>query len=142
MLGNISVVQADALFKGDLVGDFQAELKSAGHAIIHDKILVIDPLSSDCVVVTGSHNLGLKASYENDENLVIVKGNRKLAEAYAVHILDVYDHYKWRARRAEDLKHGVTLAEGAGRLRLSDEWLPLSQQGRQGRQARYFAAGE
>ncbi|MGB0084320.1 MAG: phospholipase D-like domain-containing protein [Rhodomicrobiaceae bacterium] len=141
-LGNISVVQADALFRGDLVADFQAELKSAGHAIIHDKIVVIDPLSSGCVVVTGSHNLGLKASYENDENLVVVKGNRKLAEAYAVHVLDVYDHYKWRARRAEDIKAGFKLSEGAGRLRLSDEWLPLSQIGRQGMQARYFAGSE
>ncbi len=140
-LGNISVVQADALYKGDLVGDFQPELKSAGFAIIHDKIVVIDPLSDDCVVVTGSHNLGLKASYENDENLVIVRGNRKLAEAYAVHVLDVYDHYKWRARRAEDLKKGIKLDDGAGRLRRSDEWLALSQIGRQGRQAAYFASG-
>lgn len=137
--GLTSVVQADALYKGDLVGDFEPELKSAGHAIIHDKIVVIDPLSDDCVVITGSHNLGLKASYENDENLLIIRGNRKLAEAYAVHALDVYDHYKWRARRAQDLSKGVELDKGTGRLKLSDDWLALSQQGRVGRHASYFA---
>jgi phosphatidylserine/phosphatidylglycerophosphate/cardiolipin synthase-like enzyme len=73
-------------------------LKSSpeAHAIIHDKILVIDPMSRDCVVVTGSHNLGYRASYNNDENLLIVKGHRSLAEAYAVHVMNVYDHYRWR----------------------------------------------
>ena len=67
-----------------------------GHAIIHDKIVVIDPFSPNCVVITGSHNLGYRASYNNDENMVIVKGNQALAAAYAVHILDVYDHYRFR----------------------------------------------
>jgi phosphatidylserine/phosphatidylglycerophosphate/cardiolipin synthase-like enzyme len=66
------------------------------HAIIHDKIVVIDPMSDDCVVVTGSHNLGYRASYNNDENFVIVKGHKALAQAYATHVMDVYDHYRWR----------------------------------------------
>jgi phosphatidylserine/phosphatidylglycerophosphate/cardiolipin synthase-like enzyme len=57
---------------------------------------VIDPFSSKCVVITGSHNLGHKASYDNDENLVMIQGNRKLAAAYATHVLDVYDHFSWR----------------------------------------------
>ncbi len=67
-----------------------------GHAIIHDKVVVIDPFSPNCVVITGSHNLGYRASYNNDENMVIIKGNQALAAAYSVHILDVYDHYRWR----------------------------------------------
>jgi phosphatidylserine/phosphatidylglycerophosphate/cardiolipin synthase-like enzyme len=72
------------------------EIYKAGHAIVHDKILVIDPFSEKCVVATGSHNLGFKASYNNDENLVIVRGHRALAEAYATHIADVFEHYRWR----------------------------------------------
>ena len=36
------------------------------------------------------------ASFNNDENLVIVKGQRQLAEAYATHVLDIYDHFSWR----------------------------------------------
>lgn len=66
------------------------------HAIIHDKIVVVDPFSSNCAVITGSHNLGYKASYENDENLLIIRGNRPLAESYAAHVMDVYRHYRWR----------------------------------------------
>jgi hypothetical protein len=66
------------------------------HAIIHDKILVIDPMLEDCVVITGSHNQGYRASYANDENFVIVRGHQLLAQAYATHVMDVYDHYRWR----------------------------------------------
>ena len=66
------------------------------HAIIHDKILVIDPMSQDCVVITGSHNQGYRASYANDENFIIVRGHQPLAQAYAAHVMDVYGHYRWR----------------------------------------------
>lgn len=78
---------------------WEKELLKAGpsaHAIIHDKIVVIDPFSDHCVVITGSHNQGYRASYNNDENLLIVRGHRGLAAAYAVHVMDVYDHYRFR----------------------------------------------
>jgi phosphatidylserine/phosphatidylglycerophosphate/cardiolipin synthase-like enzyme len=66
-------------------------------AIVHSKAIVIDPFSEDCAVITGSHNFSDSASGKNDENLVIVRGNQKLAQAYALHINGVYDHYSWRA---------------------------------------------
>jgi phosphatidylserine/phosphatidylglycerophosphate/cardiolipin synthase-like enzyme len=66
------------------------------HAIIHDKIVVIDPMTPDCVVIFGSHNQGYRASYANDENFIIVHGHQQLAAAYATHVMDVYDHYRWR----------------------------------------------
>ncbi|MEP6944169.1 MAG: phospholipase D-like domain-containing protein, partial [Betaproteobacteria bacterium] len=90
------VIGAEALDGKVIPKGWQKELLNAGFAIIHDKILVIDPFSDDCVVATGSHNLGHKASYDNDENLVIIEGNKKLAAAYATHVLDVYDHFSWR----------------------------------------------
>ena len=82
--------------KGDAFGQWSQELNQAGHAVIHDKIVVIDPFSDNCVVAMGSHNDGYKASYNNDENLAIIKSHRAVAEAYAAHCLDVYDHYAWR----------------------------------------------
>jgi phosphatidylserine/phosphatidylglycerophosphate/cardiolipin synthase-like enzyme len=65
-------------------------------AIVHSKAIVIDPFADDCVVITGSHNFSVSASKKNDENLVLIRGNKKLAQAYAVHINAVYDHYAWR----------------------------------------------
>jgi phosphatidylserine/phosphatidylglycerophosphate/cardiolipin synthase-like enzyme len=58
------------------------------------------------VVVTGSHNFSRSASEENDENFVVVRGNRRLAEAYAVACAGVWDHYGWRAHVNGELRAG------------------------------------
>ena len=103
---------AAATAVNDQFGYWKKELlksSPAAHAIIHDKIVVIDPLSdTDCVVVMGSHNQGYKASYANDENLVIFRGNGPLARAYATHVMDVYDHYRWRYRIQTEKTHAWT----------------------------------
>jgi len=89
-------VPAGAINKDDKFGAWEAELAKFGFAIIHNKIVVIDPFSDNCTVVTGSHNLGFRASHNNDENMLIIRGHRGLAEAYACHVLDLYDHYAFR----------------------------------------------
>ena len=115
----------------DPIGTMQKELlmTPGAHAIIHDKIVVIDPRSSDCGVITGSHNLGYKASYANDENLLIVEGHRRLAEAYATHVMDIYDHYRWRWQASKWQRHhdggepGTAHdAEEGGGLSSDDGW--------------------
>jgi phosphatidylserine/phosphatidylglycerophosphate/cardiolipin synthase-like enzyme len=87
--------------------EWEAEIYKLGHAVIHDKILVIDPFTDKSVVVTGSHNLGFRASYCNDENLLIIRGNRSVAQAYAAHVLDVYEHYRWRWKIQQPLRDKV-----------------------------------
>ena len=110
------VISANALDKTVPEG-WQKELLKAGFAITHDKIVVIDPFADDCVVVTGSHNLGYQASYNNDENLVMIEGNKKLAMAYATHVLDVYDHFSWRWT----VNHGTSV--DAHLKTKPDDWL-------------------
>lgn len=67
------------------------------HAITHGKIVVIDPFGDNPIVIFGSHNLGFKASYSNDENLIIVMGNKKFAQYVFVNMFDINSHYKARA---------------------------------------------
>jgi phosphatidylserine/phosphatidylglycerophosphate/cardiolipin synthase-like enzyme len=81
-------------------------LSQIGHAIVHSKVLVIDPLSKDPTVVTGSHNFSAPASEKNDENLVIVRGHKKLAIAYATYVMSVYQHYRFRSYVREMLAQG------------------------------------
>jgi len=59
-------------------------------------MIVIDPFTNP-TVITGSHSFSASASIKNDENLLIVQGNRALAERYAVNIMATYQHYRWRA---------------------------------------------
>ncbi|WP_342641619.1 phospholipase D-like domain-containing protein [Rhodoligotrophos ferricapiens] len=66
------------------------------HAMVHSKIVVIDPYGDKPVVMTGSHNLGPKASSVNDENLLIIEGNGALASQYASNVMEIYAQYRWR----------------------------------------------
>jgi len=72
-------------------------LPNIGFAITHAKMIVIEPLSDKCNIVTGSHNFSGSASENNDDNFVVIDGNKALAEAYAVACLATYSHYRWRA---------------------------------------------
>ncbi len=80
-----------------LVGNYWREEPSGLDMVrVHSKVIVVDPFGRHPVVMTGSHNLGPKASAMNDENLVIVEGEAGLARAYAVNIITIYNQYRWR----------------------------------------------
>lgn len=68
-------------------------------AMVHSKVVLIDPFGDNPVLLTGSHNLGPKASGKNDENLLIIRNASGLAAAYAVNIMAIYNQYRWRFRR-------------------------------------------
>lgn len=86
-------------------------------AMVHSKVIVVDPFSPSCAVMTGSHNLGPKASGTNDENLLILKGNSELAQAYAVNIMSIYNQYRWRFFRLKSEKSKSWLG-----LKNNDTW--------------------
>jgi phosphatidylserine/phosphatidylglycerophosphate/cardiolipin synthase-like enzyme len=73
-------------------------------AMVHSKVVLIDPFGSHPILITGSHNLGPKASRTNDENLVIIRDVPGLAAAYATNIMSIYNQYRWRFRRTTQAK--------------------------------------
>lgn len=91
-----------------------------GYAIVHSKVLVVDPLSSQPTVVTGSHNFSESASGENDENFLVVRGDRALAEAYVVNVYSAWRHYRARVAQGppwEGLKKDDSWMAGSLRAR-------------------------
>jgi phosphatidylserine/phosphatidylglycerophosphate/cardiolipin synthase-like enzyme len=68
-------------------------------AMIHSKVVLVDPFTKHPTLITGSHNLGPKASSINDENLLIIQDAPELAAAYAANIMAIYNQYRWRFRR-------------------------------------------
>lgn len=137
---NVAIVRAARIDEQTLLGDLGVEqltAKGGIGAIIHDKIVVIDPLLPECTVILGSHNLGFKASYSNDENMLIVSGHSALAMAYAVHVLDVYDHYRFRAVENDLKKKGKK--GWSGFLDTDDQWQDAYVSGTKGAVSRYFA---
>lgn len=81
----------------DQFHEWEKELLGASMVNIHSKVIVLDPFGENPVVMTGSHNLGFKASSANDDNLVIVEGNSPLAAAYAIHIIAIFQTYRWNS---------------------------------------------
>jgi phosphatidylserine/phosphatidylglycerophosphate/cardiolipin synthase-like enzyme len=105
-------------------------------AMVHSKVVLVDPFSKHPVLLTGSHNLGPKASGVNDENLLIIRNAPGLAAAYATNIMAIYNQYRWRFRRKPQPERkqwkGLTdndtwqkgyLKEGSAALREIDFWV-------------------
>jgi phosphatidylserine/phosphatidylglycerophosphate/cardiolipin synthase-like enzyme len=86
-------------------------------AMVHSKVVVIDPYGDKPVVMTGSHNMGPKASGVNDENLIIIEGDGDLASQYAGKIMEIYNQYRWR--QSVQLQHGKPAWDG---LQDDDKW--------------------
>jgi phosphatidylserine/phosphatidylglycerophosphate/cardiolipin synthase-like enzyme len=80
---------------------FVREIKKlpTARAMVHSKVVLVDPFSAHPVLLTGSHNLGPKASGTNDENLLIIRDAPGLCSAYATNIMAIYNQYRWRFRR-------------------------------------------
>jgi phosphatidylserine/phosphatidylglycerophosphate/cardiolipin synthase-like enzyme len=89
-------------------------------AFIHCKFLLHDPLGDDPIVVTGSANFSAASTSENDENMVIVRGDRRVADIYFTEFNRLFNHYYFRsiAERSNPTEtlRGLHLAE-------NDSWL-------------------
>jgi len=117
---------------------FRRELKKlpGTFAMVHSKVVLVDPFGKHPALLTGSHNLGPKASGKNDENLLIIRDAPGVAAAYATNIMAIYNQYRWRFRRQtqpkakqwKGLKDTDTwqngyLKAGGGALREIDFWV-------------------
>jgi phosphatidylserine/phosphatidylglycerophosphate/cardiolipin synthase-like enzyme len=87
-------------------------------------MIVIDHWDAqNCVVITGNHNLNRRSSCRNEENLIILRGLRDVALAFATHALDVTLFYRWRWHLQQDAKCPVTKRGDVwGALEETDEW--------------------
>lgn len=67
---------------------------------IHTKYMLLDPLSDDPLVITGSANFSRNSTVNNDENMVIIRGNKRVADMYLGEFMRLYDHFRMRGTPA------------------------------------------
>ncbi len=60
---------------------------------IHDKFMLVDPLSEDPLVITGSANFSKPSQRINDENMLVIRGNKRVADIYFGEFMRVFDHH-------------------------------------------------
>jgi len=69
-----------------------------GHVrYVHTKYMLVDPLSDDPIVVTGSANFSNASTKNNDENMLIIRGDTRVADIYLGEFMRLYTHYRFRA---------------------------------------------
>ena len=71
---------------------------------IHTKYMLIDPLSDDPIVITGSANFSDPSTSENDENMLVIRGDTRVADVYLGEFMRLFSHFRMRGRvnAAED----------------------------------------
>ncbi|OFY66223.1 MAG: hypothetical protein A2V64_01880 [Bacteroidetes bacterium RBG_13_43_22] len=87
---------------------------------VHTKFLLKDPLSKEPVVATGSANFSAAATDTNDENMIIIKGNRRVADIYFTEFMRVFNHYYFRWIIKKMLEKGIISLENPAFL--SSDW--------------------
>ena len=65
--------------------------------IIHHKFIVIDAETDSPLVYSGSANMSNASQYGNDENLLEIRGSRRIAGIYLAEFMRLYEHYRARA---------------------------------------------
>lgn len=93
-------VLADAKMNARATGNAIPLLLAAGvpvafetaYAAAHNKVIVADADGPRCAVLTGSYNFTWSAANRNAENLIVLRGNCALAQAY---------RSNWQRHRAE-----------------------------------------
>lgn len=60
---------------------------------IHDKFMLVDPLGNDPLVVTGSANFSQPSQRRNDENMLVIRGDTRVADIYFGEFMRIFDHH-------------------------------------------------
>lgn len=63
---------------------------------VHNKFMLIDPLSSNPTVIAGSANFSNASTTNNDENMLVIKGNKRVADIYLGEFMRLYSHHAFR----------------------------------------------
>jgi phosphatidylserine/phosphatidylglycerophosphate/cardiolipin synthase-like enzyme len=80
---------------------------------LHTKYMLVDPLTNDPLVITGSANFSDNSTTMNDENMLVIRGDTRLADIFLTEFMRLFNHFRERnwfnrlsdkeARTARDL---------------------------------------
>jgi len=93
-------------------------------SFIHSKFLLRDPLGADPIVITGSANFSDASTNSNDENMLAIRGERRVADIYFTEFNRLFNHYYFRSV-VESLKDRDAAVNTDASLFLAekDQWL-------------------
>jgi hypothetical protein len=95
---------------------------------VHTKFMLVDPLSDDPIVVTGSANFSKASIDTNDEHMVVIRGDTRVADIYFTEFMRSYAHHAFR--------EALAIANRKG-----EEWTPQYLEPSDRWQEPYFTDG-
>ncbi|MBI3866033.1 MAG: hypothetical protein HY290_29500 [Planctomycetia bacterium] len=138
---NTVIAVGAKLKKGDMANFIGEKLTGFNrNKYIHDKFMLVDPLGDDPIVVTGSANFSKASQVANDENMVVIRGNKRVADIYFGEFMRIFDHLysryivgKMKEKEIHDPDAGYLKERAA-------DWVPqhFKKGGRKDLRRRYF----
>lgn len=96
---------------------------------VHTKFMIVDPLGDAPVVITGSANFSDASTNANEENMVVIRGSKRVAHIYFGEFMRSYSHYAFREALARTKANGET------------NWKPQSLEPNDSWQGDYYKRG-
>lgn len=89
------IFAAGAYFDKGAIANFLQERSNPlnNNRYIHNKFMLVDPLSDNPLVITGSANFSKPSQRINDENMLVIRSNKRVADIYFGEFLRVFDHH-------------------------------------------------
>ena len=104
---------------------------------VHTKYVLVDPLTDDPLVITGSANFSDASNKNNDENMLIIRGDTRVADVYLGEFMRLFNHFFARnlvSRQRDPSSSHLT------HLRSDDSWREVHYgDGPQQKERLYFA---
>jgi hypothetical protein len=105
--GHMAIVQPAILAEG-VPEPFSAEIAGGNGIRLHHKFIVTDFDQPHARVYMGSFNFSQAADLKNGENLLVIE-NQRVATAYMVEAVRLFDHYEYRVRHEQAQAQGRQL---------------------------------
>ncbi len=101
--------------------------RNGGHVFyVHTKIMAIDVLTEDPLVFTGSANFSPDSLLDNDENMLLIRGDRAVADIYLTEFFRLFNHFYFRYVAQETAKRGQGDPNRIVFLEPDDRWTDAS----------------
>lgn len=105
---------------------------------LHTKFMIIDPLTDDPTVITGSANFSDASTRSNDENMLVIRGSTRVADIFFGEFMRMFNHFLLRNKLNEMKDHEFV---ETFYLRENDSWTkPYWEEGSQEREQRLLFA--
>ena len=102
---NIGMALGNRIFV-DWIDGWMKEPSAIGVNVnwVHTKFMLIDPLGTKPVTLTGSANWSPASVNDNDEHLVVIRGDRRVADIYFGEFMRIFAHHRFRESVARHIE--------------------------------------